>query len=120
MEYVEIAIKLIIGLSILNVWLLRANKATPYRGGEAKNIKEEFANYGLSETLMKLVGGVKVALAIALIASIWFPVLELYSAAGIAVLMLGAVSMHLKIGDPVKKMFPAATFLILSVVVIFI
>jgi hypothetical protein len=31
--------------------------------------------------------------------------------------MLGAVSMHVKIGDPIKKSFPAFTFLVLSLII---
>jgi len=31
--------------------------------------------------------------------------------------MLGAVSMHIKISDPLKKSLPAFTFLVLSVLV---
>jgi hypothetical protein len=31
--------------------------------------------------------------------------------------MLGAVSMHIKVGDPLKKSLPAATMLLLSLVV---
>ena len=40
----EIASILSVGIAVtlLNVWLLRINKATPYRGGQAQNMKEEF------------------------------------------------------------------------------
>ena len=34
---------------VLNVWLFRFGKATIYRGGDATNMTEEFAAYGLSE-----------------------------------------------------------------------
>ncbi len=47
MEYIRSIAQLIIALGILNVWLLRFNKATSYRGGAAKNMTEEFATYGL-------------------------------------------------------------------------
>lgn len=117
MDYLEIALKLIIGLSILNVWLVRANKSTQYRGGSAASIKEEFIAYGLPVWFMYLIGGLKVLLSVALIASIWFPELEMYSSLGISFLMLGAITMHLKIGDPVMKSFPAFLFLVLSVAV---
>lgn len=118
MEYVEIVLKLIIGLSVLNVWLLRAGKSTPWRGGSAKNMQEEFATYGLPAWFMTIIGALKVLLSVGLIASIWYPAFELYAAGGIAVLMLGAISMHVKVSDPFKKSFPAATFLVLSVAVI--
>ena len=39
------------------------------------------------------------------------------AAMGMAVLMLGAMSMHLKVRDPLKKSLPAFTLLVLSVIV---
>lgn len=50
-------------LWILNVWFNRFDKDTGYRGGDAKNMKEEFEAYGLSETTMYAVGAAKVSLA---------------------------------------------------------
>ena len=41
-------------------------------------------------------------------------------AAGIALMMAVAISMHFKVGDPPKKSLPAAIFMILSIIVIFI
>lgn len=120
MEYIEIGIKLLVGLSILNVWLLRAKKETEWRGGDASNIKEEFEAYGLPTWFMYLIGGVKSLLAVLLLASIFFPQVEAVAAYGIAVLMAGAVMMHIKIGDPLKKSFPAFSFLVLSLAVIFL
>lgn len=72
MEYIEIGIKLLVGLSILNVWLLRAKKETEWRGGDASNIKEEFEAYGLPTWFMYLIGGVKSLLALLLLTSIFF------------------------------------------------
>lgn len=120
MEYVEIILKLIVGLSILNVWLLRANKPTEWRGGDANNIVEEFKAYGLPKWFMYTIGTLKSVLAILLLASIYYPQVELIAAYGIAFLMLGAVSMHFKIGDHPKKSLPAFTFLVLSLAITFI
>ena len=117
MEYFIIALKLIVGLSILNVWLLRSKKRTPWRGGNAASIEEEFKTYGLPVGVMWVVGSVKVALALLLLASVYYTQLASYAAYGIAFLMLGAVSMHIKIGDPLKKSFPAFTFLVMSLVI---
>ncbi|HMB97031.1 MAG TPA: DoxX family protein [Balneolaceae bacterium] len=117
MEYAEIALKLIIGLSILNVWLVRSKKSTAWRGGDANNIVEEFKAYGLPVWFMWTIGTLKVILAVMLLASIYYPGLEQIAAYGIAILMLGAVSMHIKISDPLKKSLPAFTFLVLSVLV---
>ncbi len=122
---IEIIIKLVIGLSILNVWLLNRDKATPWRAKGANNMKEEFAVYGLSKSMMVITGTLKCAFAVLLLISIFypgtfFPSIEWIGAAGIAVLMAIAISMHIKVGDPIKKSIPAATFLILSLLVIFI
>ncbi|TVZ23048.1 DoxX-like protein [Dokdonia sp. Hel_I_63] len=120
MEYLSIVLKCIVGLSILNVWLLRKGQSSPWRGGNANSLKEEFAHYGLSETAMKAVGTIKCLLAVGLLVSIFVPVLEFYSALGIAVMMVGAIAMHLKVGDVLKKSFPAFLFLALSVLIILI
>jgi divalent metal cation (Fe/Co/Zn/Cd) transporter len=117
MEYVVIALKLIVGLSILNVWLVRSKKPTPFRGGSAKNITEEFEAYGLPVWFMYAIGATKVLLAILLIASVYFPQVESIAAYGIAFLMLGAVGMHIKVKDPLMKSLPALTFLVLSLMI---
>ena len=117
MEYLIIALKIIVGLSILNVWLVRSKKSTPWRGGDANDIVEEFKAYGLPSWFMYTIGTLKVALAVLLLASIFYAQVEPIAAFGIAFLMLGAVSMHVKIGDPLKKSCPAFTFLVLSLVI---
>ncbi|NBD38325.1 MAG: DoxX family protein [Verrucomicrobia bacterium] len=118
MEAFRIALQVVIGLGILNVWLLRFGKSSPWRGGEATNMKEEFAAYGLSPTVMYLVGFLKVLCAGLLLAGIWLEVLVLPGALGMTFLMLGAVAMHLKVEDPPKKSLPAGTLLVLSVAVL--
>lgn len=118
MHYLEIAIKLIIGLSVLNVWLLRAGKETPWRGGTAKSLKEEFAAYGLSDTVMKVVGAIKIILALLILVSIFYQPVEIIGAFGMAVMMSAAILMHLKIRDPLVRSFPALLFLALSVVLL--
>ncbi|MBP3193540.1 DoxX family protein [Natronogracilivirga saccharolytica] len=117
MEYLMIVLKLIVGLSILNVWLVRSKKSTSWRGGDANNIEEEFKAYGLPVWFMWVVGSIKVVLALLLLISIYYSQFEAIAAYGIAILMLGAVSMHIKIGDPLKKSFPAFTFLVISLVI---
>ncbi|MEL6916567.1 MAG: hypothetical protein AAFO99_02430 [Bacteroidota bacterium] len=77
MEYLTLAFKIFIFISIINVWFIRFNKRTSWRGGEASNMREEFVTYGLSETMMYLVGGLKVLSATALLVSIWVPIITL-------------------------------------------
>lgn len=111
MNYVTIALQGIVGLSILNVWLVQYNKKTPWRGGNASSIKEEFSVYGLPDWSLYLVGFIKIALAVTLIAAIWFPLVLKPSALGLAALLTGSVIMHIKIKDPIKKSIPALIFL---------
>ncbi|MEP6668950.1 MAG: DoxX family protein [Chthoniobacter sp.] len=111
MEYILIALQLIVGLGILNVWMLRSGKATPYRGGEAKNLREEFAAYGLPFWFMCVIGVLKVGLALALLAGIWIRSVAQPAAIGLGLLMLGAFVMHLKVKDPIKKAVPSIAVL---------
>jgi hypothetical protein len=110
--------QIIVGCGLLNVWLLRFRQSTAYRGGAATNMREEFAAYGLPAWSCYVVGFLKVASAFALLAGLVYPVLVLPAAAVVAVLMAGAVAMHLKVGDPFKKSLPALSVLVLCAVII--
>ncbi|MEQ8717906.1 MAG: DoxX family protein [Acidimicrobiales bacterium] len=94
-------------LWILNVWFNRFDKDTGYRGGDAKNMKEEFEEYGLSENTMYAVGAAKVTLAGLLLAGHAAPRLVRPASIGLAMFMAGAVGMHIKVGDPLKRYLPA-------------
>ena len=120
MEWLVLTSKIVIALGLLNVWLLRAGRPTAWRGRGAQNMREEFAAYGLPAWSVGVVGFLKVTLAILLLVGIWLPVVTRPAAIGIAALMLGAVSMHLKVRDPMKKSLPALTLLGLSCIVIFL
>ena len=120
MDTLVIVIKSFILLSILNVWLLNFNKSTTWRGGSANSMQEEFSNYGLPNWMVYVVGFLKITFAIGLFVSIWLESIEVISGLGIAVLMLGAILMHVKIGDPIKKSFPAFSFLVLSLIAIYL
>lgn len=120
MEYLEIIIKLIISLSVLNVWLLRANKPSQWRGANAESLKDEFKAYGLSVEIMKVVGAIKILLSLLIIASIFYPPLTIIGAIGMAVMMTGAIIMHIRIKDAPKRSLPALIFLCLSLILLFI
>jgi hypothetical protein len=64
-------LKLIIALGLLNVWVLRFNQSTSYRGGDANNMKEEFDNYGFASWFMYAIGAFKVVLAGVLLWSVF-------------------------------------------------
>lgn len=120
MEYLETVIKMIISLSVLNVWLLRANKPSQWRGGNSTSLKDEFKAYGLSPGMMKFVGAIKILLALLLLVSIFYHQVEVIGAVGMAIMMTVAIAMHLKINDALKRSLPAFTFLVLSLIVVFI
>ena len=107
-------LQVILALGLFNVWLLRFNRATPYRGGNARTMREEFLAYGLPGWSTYLVGALKLGSAVALIAGLWMPTLVLPVAGLIVVLMLGAITMHAKVRDPIKKSIPAIFMLLLS------
>jgi hypothetical protein len=117
MKEILIASQVIIALGILNVWLVRANKATNFRGGSARTMEEEFHTYGLSTKCMKIVKVLKLSFSALLVLGVWFPVLALVGAVGMAGLMLAAVFMHCKVRDPIYKSLPAASLLLLSLLV---
>jgi hypothetical protein len=64
--------------------------------------------------MMFMVGALKVLAALALVISIWYPFLAIPSSAAIGFLMIGAIWMHFRVRDPLKKSLPAATLFLLS------
>lgn len=119
MNYLLIALQCIVAFSILNVWLVQNKKATPWRGGNATTIIEEFKVYGLPVWMCYVVGTLKVIFAIGLFAAIWVPELRQISALGLAALLIGSIAMHIKINDPLKKSFPAFLFLCMCLIIAF-
>ena len=114
MEDLVILSKLIIFVGIVNVWFFRVNKGSQWRGGEAGSMQEEFEVYGLSKAMMFMVGTLKVLSAIVLVLSIWYPFLAIPASAAIGFLMIGAIWMHLRVRDPLKRSLPAAILFLLS------
>ena len=114
MDILKILLQAAVALTIINVWLIRKNQPTPWRGGNADSMRSEFETYGLPYSTMVFVGGLKLILAIALLLGIWIPQLTNYAAAGLALTLLGAIIAHLRVNDPLKKSIPAATLLALS------
>ncbi len=114
---VSTILQVIVGLGLLNVWLVRARAATAYRGGSAQSLKEEFAAYGLPEWTFYAVGALKVGSAVLLIVGIWIPQLIRPPALVVAALMVGALAMHAKAKDPLTKSVPALLMLLMAVAI---
>ena len=109
-------LSVIVGLTVINVWLFRAGKSTSYRGGNASNLMEEFEVYGLGDFFMTI-GIIKVSLAVLLLLSIYFNKLKLISSIGIAIMMLVAVYMHFSVGDELIKSMPASVMLLSCLII---
>jgi hypothetical protein len=112
------SIQIVIAIGLLNVWLLRNKKSTDYRGGNALTLKQEFEIYGLPFWFYYLIGFLKISSALLLIAGIWKPILVIPVASLVSILMLGALAMHIKVKDPIKKSLPALCILLLNAALI--
>ena len=120
MKYLKHVLMAVVSITVLNVWLLRFNKPTIYRGGQAKTMIEEFAAYGLSETFVYVIGGLKVLAALGLIAGFFYKKLIVPSSLVIAVLMVGAIFMHFKVQDAAIKFLPATLMLLCSLGILYL
>lgn len=118
--YIISILQVVLALGLINVWLVRFNKKTKYRGKGAGNMKEEFSAYGLPSWSVYIIGAAKLLVATALIVGLWIPML-VYPAAGLLVLlMLGAVSMHIKVRDPFVRVLPALIMLVMASAVVWL
>ena len=101
---------------IWSVWTWRFRMATSFRGGQSESLLGEFQAYGYSKFFFKLIGFVKLSCATILAPIAIFhpcPIMTSAAAGILAVLMLGAIGSHFKVGDPLGRSLPALTMLIL-------
>lgn len=111
-------LQLIIGLGLLNVWLIRARTPTSYRGGDARTLKEEFRAYGLPDALFYLVGALKVSAAAVMLLGLFLPLPVALAAGTVGLIMIGSIAMHVKVKDPARKSVPAVIMLILCLTLV--
>ncbi len=116
MKLLSKILSVIVGLTVINVWLFRSGKSTSYRGGDANSLMEEFIVYGLGDYFLTI-GIIKVGLAILLILSLYFQKLRLISASGIGIMMLVAIYMHFSVGDELIKSMPASVMLLSCLII---
>ena len=112
-------VSLFVSILVTNVWLFRFNKETPYRGGNANNMIEEFAVYGLDINMMYLIGSLKIIASIGLIIGLFKTKISVYSSLLMAILMTGAIYFHFKINDPAIKYLPSVLILLCSIFIYF-
>ena len=111
-------LQVLVGLGLLNAWLVRARSATGYRGGAAKTLREEFQAYGLPDFAFYVVGGLKIVASLALVIGLWVDLPVRIAGGIVALLMVGALMMHVKVGDPPMRLVPAALMLLMCVGII--
>jgi len=121
MDKLVTVLQVVIAVVIIAVWVFRPRLETSFRAGNAKNIIEEFAVYGLPRWSVYAIGITKMSLATLLILGIWYTSLVQYAALGMGILMAGAVVCHLKTkGDPLSRATPASLMLIMCAVVFYL
>jgi uncharacterized membrane protein YphA (DoxX/SURF4 family) len=106
-------LQVVVGLGLLNVWLVRASTETPYRGGDATTLRGEFEAYGLPTWMFFVVGALKITAGIVLLAGLWLDTPVRLAAGVVAFLMLGSISMHVKVSDPPMRSVPAVLVLLM-------
>lgn len=117
---VSTILQIVVGLGLLNVWVLRAQSPTPFRGGSARSLREEFAAYDLPDWFFYAIGALKIGSAVLLIVGIWVPGVVSPAAGTVAVLMIGALVMHAKVKDPLTKSLPAFLMLLMTVAIVLV
>ncbi len=115
MDSVTVLLQLFVAFGLLNVWVIRINNETPYRGSNGSSLKSEFAAYGLPLWSFYVIGFIKISSALLLLLGLWIPFLVFPSALVISLMMVGALCMHIKVRDPVKKFLPALIMLFCSI-----
>lgn len=114
MQYLDIILKVVLAVGLINVWLFRCKKSTSFRGADSTSLEEEFKSYGLPQWVFYAVGFLKLTCAVGFIVSIWFGEPTSFFAGLLCFLMIGAVLMHLKVKDQPIKYAPAFLMLLMS------
>tara|TARA_B100001094_G_C18076323_1_gene742797 strand:+ start:233 stop:619 length:387 start_codon:yes stop_codon:yes gene_type:complete len=120
MKILKYLLSATVSLVVINVWFFRFNQSTIYRGGNASNMIEEFEVYGFSETIVYLVGGLKVLAAFGLLIGFIKEKTIVPSASLMAILMSGAIFMHYRVADEAIKYLPAGLMFIFSLGILFL
>jgi uncharacterized membrane protein YphA (DoxX/SURF4 family) len=106
MHDVSIFLQALVACSIFFVWVVRY-----------ANIVDEFKHYRLPDWLRDLVGILKMTFSALLLIGIAWPRFAVVGAVGIALLMACAFATHLRVKNPIFKMRPCLSLLVLSLVI---
>ena len=102
-------LQLIIGISILFVWLVRSHTPSNFRVGRANNLKEEVLEVGLPIIFYDIIKVVKPMFAFFLIVGLFYTPMTFPSMIVTTIFMVGALWMHMKAKDNFVKVITALT-----------
>ncbi len=108
MHNLTIGLQALVAASIFFVWVVRYD-----------NIVREFKAFGLPDWLRDMVGILKLTFSLLLLVGIERPAFAVVGGAGIAALMGAAIVTHLRVKNPLFKMLPSLTLLLLSLAIAF-
>jgi len=77
-------------------------------------MRKSAAHFGIPWPRYRLIGAAELAAAAGILAGLWWHPLGLAAAAGMALLLVGAIIAHRKAADNVKEMAPALLALLLT------
>ena len=109
MQALTISLQAFVAASIFLVWVVRY-----------ANLVEEFKQYGLPDWLRDLVGVLKMTFSLMLLIGIERGPFAVAGGIGIAILMGAAFVVHLRVKNPLFKILPCVTLLVLSTVIAWI
>ena len=119
----KIILKLLIvlvSLTVITAWTYNLNLDTTFRGGDAKNMIDEFEAYGLNYTTMVVVGIFKVACALMLLFGLKYKKLILPASGVMTLFMIAAVYFHISISDPIVPTLPSLLMLVSCISIVYL
>jgi len=99
--------QIIIGLSVLIVWIIRY-----------PNVESDFKSFNLNDIIRNLVGAIKITSSVLLILGSFYTEFILPSSIVLLLMMVSAQYFHHKVNNPIQKRLPSLTLLILLIFVI--
>lgn len=109
--------QIFLAAAMFDVWLFRYRTPGIFRGGDSQTMEEEFRVYGLPDWFRTLVRVLKLGAGVLMIVGLWSVPVAFIAGVGLTVLMGGAVSMHIKVRDPLYKSIPSFSFFVLCLLI---
>ena len=109
MHTLSVCLQALVAAAVFFVWVVRY-----------ANIIHEFKQYGLPDWVRDLVGILKMTFALLLLIGVERPQFAVVGGVGIALLMLAAFVTHLRAKNPIFKMLPCLSLLVLAALIAWI